>query len=212
MRRSVRASDEAAIQRSTLSFDRLGVVQRETWMARSVRRSLAAIDALDLEAIADASAILRRGLEQAGTIFVAGNGGSAAQAEHFCAELLGRFRSKRAGVPARNLGCDLTTATAIANDFGFSEVFARTLAAAARPGDVVVLISTSGESENILRAADQSLRLGLPLIALTGAAPNSLAARATVSLVIEETSASIVQEAHLVALHLLAEAIDASGR
>jgi D-sedoheptulose 7-phosphate isomerase len=144
-----------------------------------------------------------------GRLLAGGNGGSAAQAQHLTAELVGRYRDDRPAYSAIALHAETSSVTAIANDYGFEESYARQVAAHGRPGDVLVLLSTSGRSPNLLAAADTGRAAGLTVWAMTGARPNPLAVRADEALCIESDSGATVQEAHLVAVHLVCEAFDA---
>ncbi|GAA2502853.1 SIS domain-containing protein [Streptomyces longisporus] len=141
-------------------------------------------------------------------LLVAGNGGSAAQAQHLTAELVGRYRDDRPAFSALALHADTSSTTAIANDYGVQEIFARQVAAHGRAGDVLALLSTSGASANLLVAADQAHRLGMTVWALTGPAPNPLAAAADESLCVDAATSATVQELHLVTVHMLCEAFD----
>jgi D-sedoheptulose 7-phosphate isomerase len=140
-------------------------------------------------------------------LLAAGNGGSAAEAQHLTAELVGRYRDEREPLSAIALHADSSTVTALGNDYGFAEVFARQVRAHARPGDVLVLLSTSGRSENLLAAAETAAALGVTVWALCGEAPNPLAAAADDALCLPGPTPS-VQEAQLVAVHLLCEVVD----
>ncbi|MFE9448085.1 SIS domain-containing protein [Streptomyces sp. NPDC006739] len=167
-----------------------------------------------------ASPVLRRwgtGLaDRLGTgarLLVAGNGGSAAQAQHLTAELVGRYRDDRPPFSALALHADTSSTTAIANDYGVQEIFARQVAAHGRAGDVLMLLSTSGASANLLVAANRARRLGLTVWALTGPAPNPLAGAGDEALCVDAATAATVQELHLVAVHMLCESFDeAAGR
>ncbi len=147
---------------------------------------------------------LRRGQR----LLAAGNGGSAAEAQHLTAELVGRYRAEREPLSALALHADTSTLTALGNDYGYSEVFARQVRAHGRAGDVLLLLSTSGRSENLLAAAEAGRALGLTVWALTGPGPNPLADAAHDALCLPGATPS-VQEAHLVAVHLLCETVDA---
>lgn len=136
-------------------------------------------------------------------LFAAGNGGSAAQAQHLTAELVGRFHADRAALSAICLGAETSGLTAILNDYGPNEVFARQVRAHGRSGDVIILLSTSGASSNLLHAALAARESGLSVWALTGPGGNPLADLADEALTIDISSAAAVQEAHLVGIHLL---------
>jgi D-sedoheptulose 7-phosphate isomerase len=146
---------------------------------------------------------LRRGAR----LLAAGNGGSAAEAQHLTAELVGRYRGEREPLSALALHADTSTITALGNDYGYEEVFARQVRAHGRPGDVLVLLSTSGRSPNLVAAAEAARALGITVWALTGPGPNPLADAATEALCLPGATPS-VQEAHLVTVHLLCEMVD----
>ncbi len=143
-----------------------------------------------------------------GRLLVAGNGGSAAEAQHLTAELVGRFESERRPLSAIVLHGDTSTVTAVGNDYGGDEVFARQVEAHGRPGDVVLLLSTSGRSSNILEAARRATGAGLTVWAMTGPTPNPLAALADRVLAVPASSTSSIQEGHLVAIHALCAAVE----
>ncbi|GAA2089998.1 hypothetical protein GCM10009823_06130 [Brevibacterium salitolerans] len=141
-------------------------------------------------------------------LLTAGNGGSAAEAQHLSSELVGRFRGDRPAYAALALSTDPSAVTAISNDYGYEEVFARQVEAHARPGDVLVLLTTSGRSPNLLRAVEAARRSGARTWALTGPGPNPLSA-ACDSAVCVDAPAPHVQEAHLTAVHALCTVFDA---
>jgi D-sedoheptulose 7-phosphate isomerase len=145
-----------------------------------------------------------------GRVLAAGNGGSAAQAQHLTAELVGRYRAERPPFSAICLTAETSSLTAIANDYPADELFARQVEAHGRPGDVVVLLSTSGRSPNIVAAARRARQAGLTVLAMTGPAPNPLAAAADDAFCIDSEWTATVQECHLVALHLVCAAFDAA--
>ncbi|WP_051821601.1 SIS domain-containing protein [Streptomyces sp. SCSIO 75703] len=149
-------------------------------------------------------------LSGGGRLLAAGNGGSAAQAQHLTAELVGRYRDDRPPFSALALHADTSSTTAIANDYGVDEVFARQVRAHGRPGDVLMLLSTSGASANLLSAADAARAAGVRVWALTGRAPNPLMAGSDESLCVEALSTATVQELHLVAVHMVCAAFDAA--
>jgi D-sedoheptulose 7-phosphate isomerase len=151
---------------------------------------------------------LARRLGDGGRLLAAGNGGSAAQAQHLTAELVGRYREDRPAYSAIALHADTSSTTAIANDYGVQEVFARQVTAHGRPGDVLMLLSTSGASANLLSAAGAARAAGVDVWALTGPDPNPLAAAADSALCVRAETSATVQELHLVAVHMLCEAFD----
>ena len=146
--------------------------------------------------------------EDRGRLLAAGNGGSAAQAQHLTAELVGRYRADRPPFSAICLTAETSSLTAIANDYPADELFARQVEAHGRPGDVLVLLSTSGRSPNAVAAARRARDCGITVLAMTGPAPNPLAAVADDAVCIESPWTATVQECHLVALHLLCAAFD----
>ncbi|AVT41172.1 phosphoheptose isomerase [Plantactinospora sp. BB1] len=151
---------------------------------------------------------LARILSDGGRLLAAGNGGSAAEAQHLTAELVGKLRDDRAPFSAIALTAETSSLTAIGNDYGFAEVFARQVRAHGRPGDVLLLMSTSGRSENLLAAADAGRRAGLICWAFTGPAPNPLADACAEVLAVPSPEPQVVQELHLVSTHLLCSYVD----
>lgn len=150
------------------------------------------------------STVFRRG----GQVLAAGNGGSAAQAQHFTGELVGKYRDDRRPLPALALHAETSSCTAITNDYGQQELFARQVEAHGRRGDVLVLFSTSGGSDNLLEAARRGRALGLHVWALTGPVPNPLATAAHETVGVPARETATVQELHLVALHVVCAALD----
>ncbi len=147
-------------------------------------------------------------LSAGGRVLVAGNGGSAAEAAHFAGELVGRMRDDRPAYSAIALGADSATLTALGNDYGFAEVFARQVQAHGRGGDVLLLFSTSGRSENLLVATRAARSRGIVTWAVTGPAPNPLAELADDTLPAIGGDAQTVQELHLLCVHLLCEQVE----
>jgi len=147
-------------------------------------------------------------LAAGGRLLAAGNGGSAGQAQHLTGELVGRYRDDRRPFSAICLTAETSSLTAIANDYPAAELFARQVEAHGRPGDVLVLFSTSGTSPNILEAACRGARAGLRVWALTGPRPNPLAEIADEALSVDAEYTATVQELHLVSLHILCAAFD----
>ncbi|WP_413811694.1 SIS domain-containing protein [Streptomyces sp. OE57] len=175
---------------------------------QSLQDALVALRDQGLEQVAEWGRHLAATLPVGGRLLAAGNGGSAAQAQHLTAELVGRYQRERSAYSAIALHADTSAVTAIGNDYGFEELYARQVAAHGRPGDVLMLMSTSGRSPNLLAAADTGRAAGLSVWAMTGPRPNPLAFRADDALCIGSGSTATVQEAHLVALHLLCDTFD----
>lgn len=143
-------------------------------------------------------------------VLLCGNGGSAADAQHIAAELVGRYERARRSFPSIALTTDTSALTALSNDFGFEEVFARQVLGLAQPGDVLIAISTSGKSANILKAVEKARELGCQTIALTGAGAEPLASSCHVAVVVPAPRTSRVQEAHITIGHLWCEMVDAA--
>jgi phosphoheptose isomerase len=142
-------------------------------------------------------------------LLAAGNGGSAAEAQHLTAELVGRFESPdRPPLSAIALHADTSSLTAIGNDFGADDIFARQVRAHGRTGDVLLLLSTSGRSSNLLAAVEAAKAGGVGVWALTGPGPNPLAEQADQALAVESAAPTAVQEVHLVAIHALCSAVE----
>lgn len=147
-------------------------------------------------------------LPSGGRLLVAGNGGSAAQAQHFTAELVGRYHHERPAMSAICLSAETSSLTALINDYPPEELFARQVDAHGRVGDVLALLSTSGHSRNVVAAARRGRDRGLTVWAFTGALPNPLADIADETIAVSAPSTATVQELHLVALHVVCEAFD----
>lgn len=141
-------------------------------------------------------------------LLAAGNGGSAAEAQHLTAELVGRFDGERVPFSAISLHAESSAVTAIANDYGYAELFARQVRAHGRSGDILLLLSTSGKSPNLLRAAEAAARLNVTTWALTGPGPNPLASCCDDAVAIDAVAAN-AQEGHLIALHAICRSFEA---
>jgi D-sedoheptulose 7-phosphate isomerase len=157
-----------------------------------------------VQAIVDA---LRAG----GKLLVFGNGGSAADAQHLSAELVGRFMKERAALPAIALTVDSSILTSVANDYSFKQVFARQIEALGRPGDVALGISTSGESPNVVTALQTAKAQGLKTVALTGRDGGTVGRVADIHVNVPDQNTQRVQEVHQTLIHVLCEAIEANA-
>jgi phosphoheptose isomerase len=151
---------------------------------------------------------LARVLAGGGRLLALGNGGSAAQAQHLTSELVGRYRDDRPPLSALALHAETSSLTAITNDYGAEAAFARQVRAHGRPGDVLIGLSTSGRSGNVLAAADAALDGGLTAWGLTGPAPNPLSELADDVVAVDAAATATVQEIHQIAIHLLCAEID----
>ncbi|MGW4165014.1 D-sedoheptulose-7-phosphate isomerase [Streptomyces sp. NPDC004788] len=176
---------------------------------RSLLRAVESLEGAELTRLARWGGHLADVLTDGGRLLAAGNGGSAAQAQHLTAELVGRYRDERPAYSALSLHAETSSVTAIGNDYGFEEVFARQVAAHGRTGDVLMLLSTSGRSPNLLSAAVTAHARGLDVWALTGPVPNPLAELADDAVCVDAATTATVQETHLVVVHLLCAFFDA---
>ena len=162
-------------------------------------------------AIVAAGDVMKAALGNGRSILVFGNGGSAADAQHFAAELVVRYEQDRAGRSAIALTTDTSIMTAAGNDRGFEHVFARQIEALGRPGDIAVAISTSGTSPNIVRAIESANARGLVSIALTGRDGGTAGRLATMHVNVPEARTALAQEVHTTVLHMWCELIDGEG-
>jgi len=156
-----------------------------------------------------AAEVIARSLGSGGKILLFGNGGSAAQAQHFAAEMVNKLARDRRALPALALTTDTSCLTAIGNDTGFERVFGRQIEALGRKGDVAIALTTSGRSANVVEGLKAARTMGLVTVALTGGGEGAVAPLADHLLDVPSRSTPRVQEAHLVILHLLAEALEA---
>jgi D-sedoheptulose 7-phosphate isomerase len=147
-------------------------------------------------------------LAAGGKLLLCGNGGSASDAQHFAAELMGRFLAHREPYAAIALAADAAVLTCVANDYAYEDVFSRQVAGLGRGGDLLVAISTSGESENVVRAARQARHGGLRVLGLTGRGGGRLADACDVAIVVPSASTARIQEAHILVIHTLCELIE----
>ncbi len=154
------------------------------------------------ELIADAFSAGRK-------LLILGNGGSAADAQHLAAEFVNRFRIERPPLPAMALTTDTSVITSIANDYSFDDIFVKQIKALAKAGDVVLAISTSGRSLNVLNAVREAAARGARTVALTGKDGGLLAAEGELAIVVPAESTPIIQECHLIVEHLICELVDA---
>ena len=155
-----------------------------------------------------AAQAIAEALGAGGKLLAFGNGGSAADAQHLAAELVGRFQKERAAIPAIALTVDTSVLTSVANDYSFKQVFARQVEALGRPGDVAIGISTSGESPNVLIALQAAKVQGLKTVALTGRDGGSVGRAADIHVNVPDQSTARVQEVHRTLIHVMCEVIE----
>jgi D-sedoheptulose 7-phosphate isomerase len=161
--------------------------------------------------IESAARLMVHALTQGNKILACGNGGSAADAQHFSSEMINRFEQERPGLAAIALTTDTSTLTSIANDYAYEQIFARQVKALGQPGDVLLAISTSGNSPSVLAAVEAAHGRGISVIALTGRSGGRLAEQITeadVFLCVPAESTARIQEVHLLILHCLCDAVD----
>jgi D-sedoheptulose 7-phosphate isomerase len=185
-------------------------MSRQEVILSRIEGSLAAIGFLrdELQTIDRICEVIAASLADGGTIYTAGNGGSAAQALHLAEELIGRYRSNRPALRSICLNADPTVLTCIANDFGYEEVFARQCEALLRPNDVLIVLSTSGNSENIVRALRTAASKRSTCIGLLGKTGGHCLALTDYALVVPGGDSAHVQEAHQVIIHLICETLE----
>ena len=178
--------------------------------AESAQLKLEASQAL-AEPIARAGALLAAALRAGGKVLACGNGGSAADAQHFAAELINRFEVERAPLAAVALTTDSSTLTSIANDYSYEQVFAKQVRGIGRRGDALLAISTSGNSANVMEAMRAARELGVRVVALTGNGGGKMGAMLTgedVHVCVPHKRTARIQEVHLLVLHCLCDGID----
>lgn len=160
------------------------------------------------EKILEATRLIQESLESGGKLLLMGNGGSAADAQHIAAEMVGRFKKERPGIPALALTVDTSTLTALGNDFGFDKIFSRQIEALARKGDVLLGFSTSGNSENVLAAFKLANELGVVTIALLGNEGGRARDQVRLAIVVPSEDTARIQEVHITIGHIICEIIE----
>ena len=183
------------------------------YISSHIEQSIAAkqailADSTLIDNIAAAALRCKDCLAAGGKILIAGNGGSAADAQHIAAELVGRFEKERPSMASLALTTDTSALTAIANDYGYDQVFSRQLEGLGQTGDVFIGITTSGNSANILNAIDVCKTKGITSIGLTGKQGGKLAAAADISLCVPDPRTAIIQESHIMIGHMLCALIE----
>jgi D-sedoheptulose 7-phosphate isomerase len=171
------------------------------------RTAIDAVEAVE-EDVHNAVRHLQATFRAGGRVYVCGNGGSAADAQHFAAELTGRYSRDRPGFPAIALTTDTSALTAIGNDYGFERIYARQLESLARTGDCLLAISTSGNSPNIQAAVTAASQLGVTTLGLLGRDGGDMARVVDQALIVSAEETARVQEAHILILHMLCDAFE----
>lgn len=178
--------------------------------AESIATKQAAVDVIS-ESIAVAGQLMAQSLLDDGKILSCGNGGSAGDAQHFSSELLNRFERERPGLPAMALTTDASTITSISNDYAYEEIFSKQVRALGKPQDILLGISTSGNSENVCRAITAAHERGMKVVALSGRDGGRMAdmfEEGDVEIRVPATRTARIQEVHLVCIHALCDLID----
>ena len=184
-------------------------------VGRALRERRSVLDAALAELVVSSTFLARvaarlvETLRRGHKVLVAGNGGSAAEAQHFAAELVGRFKRERAPYAVLSLTVDTSILTAVANDYGYAEVFARQVRALGCPGDLLMAYSTSGESENLVQAALAARERGAAVVAITGATPSRLARLADLAVQVPVVDTAVSQELHMLVTHILCDTVEA---
>jgi D-sedoheptulose 7-phosphate isomerase len=160
------------------------------------------------DAFIKASEALIKALKAGNKIMVAGNGGSAAEAQHFVAEIVGRYKTNRRGYPAITLSADTSIITAVANDFGYDTIFSRQIEALGKKGDVLVTLSTSGNSTNILKAIEEAKNAGIFTISLSGKDGGKSNGMTDLQIIVPSDDTARIQELHLLIIHSWCDLIE----
>lgn len=188
-----------------------GPASLRTCLRRGYDRHLASVSKVQgepLESLERLVRLVHRTLERGGKVLACGNGGSASDAQHFAAELVGRYCKERKALAAMALNADGSVLTCLANDYEYEHVFSRQVEAIGRPGDLLLVISTSGRSSNILRALETARRCGLETGALLGRDGGPAKALASLAIVVPDQETARIQECHGLMVHLLCEGLD----
>jgi D-sedoheptulose 7-phosphate isomerase len=186
-------------------MDRVTQAAAELSLAASIAAHREALDAVEGLAgqLAKAAQAVASAFEGGGRLLLCGNGGSAADAQHIAAEFVGRYLKEREPFSAIALSVNSSAVTAIANDYGFNDVFSRQVRAHGRPGDVLLAISTSGSSHNVLRAVDEAHEVGMKVIGLSGGTGGALSQACDICVTVPATSTPHIQEMHILLGHVL---------
>lgn len=166
------------------------------------------IDEKNIDKILEVSKIIANAFNDSKKLILFGNGGSSADASHIAAEFINRFKRERPGLPAIALNTDMAVITSIANDYDFSEIFAKQLKAISNEGDIVIALSTSGNSPNILKAMDVARKKRLTTVAFTGSKGDKFASKATYAFIVPSDNTPRIQETHITIGHVLCQMVE----
>jgi D-sedoheptulose 7-phosphate isomerase len=176
------------------------------------KKAINALEATGIETIADAAKIIIRALKQNGRLYICGNGGSAADAQHIASELVGRFEHERKPLPAVAMTTDTSIITSLSNDYGYENVFAKQVEALVKKGDVLWAISTSGASANVIAAAKLAKKKGAAVLAFTGSNGSKLEQVADICFCANSKSTARSQEIHQLGFHIICGLVEDSFR
>ena len=174
----------------------------------SIRVKEKFIEEKNIAKVFDVSKAIANAFTEGKKLILFGNGGSSTDASHIAAEFINRFKRERPGLPAIALNTDMAVITSIANDYDFSEIFAKQLKALAEEGDIVIAISTSGNSPNILKAMDVARKKKLTTVALTGLKGEKFASKATFAFVVPSDNTPRIQETHITIGHVICQIVE----
>lgn len=183
----------------------MDLIRQRLRESADLKRALADSDLSPMQALVQAT---RKALAAGSKLIVFGNGGSAADSQHIAAELVGRYKRERAGMPALALTVDTSILTSVANDYGFEQIFERQIEALAQAGDVALGISTSGNSPNVLRGLQRARTMGLVTAAFLGKGGGDIKGAVDHAIVIPAAETARIQECHLTLGHILCELVD----
>jgi len=174
------------------------------------KKAIAELEAGGIETIAAAAKIITKALKQNGRLYICGNGGSAADAQHIASELVGRFEHERKPLPAVALTTNTSIVTSISNDYGYESVFAKQVEALVKKGDILWAISTSGTSENVVAAAELAKKKGAAVLAFTGSSDSKLERVADICFCTNSKSTARSQEIHQLGFHIICGLVEDS--
>ena len=173
-----------------------------------IRDSQSAIGKIPINKVQEAADEISSAFERGNKLLICGNGGSAADSQHFAAELVGRFEKEKQPLPAISLTTDTSILTAIANDYGYDDVFAKQVKAIGEKGDILFAISTSGNSPNVLKAVEFAKEIGMKSVSLTGKDGGKIARISDIDINIPVFSTARVQEAHITVIHIICKIVE----
>lgn len=173
-----------------------------------IRDSQSTIGKIPINKVQEAADEISSAFENGNKLLICGNGGSAADSQHFAAELVGRFEKEKQPLPAISLTTDTSILTAIANDYGYDDVFAKQVKALGEKGDILFAISTSGNSPNVLKAVEFAREIGMKSISLTGKDGGKIARISDIDINIPVFSTARVQEAHITVIHIICKIVE----